>query len=220
VKNYVTETIGVRNADKGTLSRDEFIHLQRIMTFYAKALLFEKKIEAQEQRYGLLERDFAEYVSTVSELMKQEFDSYNEAVGLVCESAKISQTVFHDTYGKEPIDENAILQELTNQFSSPFKSQRGFSRERAIEMFKNVANLALTKLEDEEVVSAALSHDDLVIYFEALTSDFAKKHYNNIGCEEFKASLARYDILQAPEVKDLVERIIKTIARLAPNFNH
>ena len=97
------------------------------MTFYAKAILYETKIASQEERFELLEKDFGQYIATITQQLKKEFDSYNEAVGLVCETAKISQKVFHETYGNEPTDTNAILNELTNQFSSPFKSLRGFT---------------------------------------------------------------------------------------------
>lgn len=86
-------------------------------------------------------------------------------------------------------------------------------------MFKNVANLALGKLKAPEISSVVLSNEDLVIYFEALASDFAKLHYNNISCEEFKASIARYDILAAPEVAELMKQIVSTIKSLASAAN-
>lgn len=121
------------------------------MTFYAKALLYDTKLASQEERFEFLEKDFSTYLKTISQQLKKEFESYNEAVGLVCETAKISQQVFNQTYGNEPIDETAILNELSNQLSSPFISQRGFTEARAIEMFRNVANLALQKVKDQEI---------------------------------------------------------------------
>ena len=84
-------------------------------------------------------------------------------------------------------------------------------------MFKNVTNLALLKLREKEVLQQVLTHDDLVIYFDALCADFAKLHYD-ISCEEFKATISKYDILNDSDVQSLTSTIVETIASLAPNF--
>jgi predicted membrane-bound dolichyl-phosphate-mannose-protein mannosyltransferase len=114
------------------------------MNFYAKATLYDTKILHQEQRVGLMQNDFTQYISLISQQIPKEMDEYNRSVDLVCEAAHISQEVFYETYGSEPLDKQAILNEFTNQTCfSPFKTVRGFTKDRAIEMFKNVSNLAL-----------------------------------------------------------------------------
>ena len=117
------------------------------MNFYAKSILHEKKLASQSERISLYEKDFELYLDTVMDQFKNEFEAYNEALELVCESAQISQKVFNETYANEPLDSQAILGELRNQVGfSPFRSMRGFSKERAIEMFRNVAQLTLQQI--------------------------------------------------------------------------
>lgn len=145
-------------------------------------------------------------------------DDYNRAVDLVCEAAHISQELFYETYGSEPLDKQAILNEFTNQSCfSPFKTVRGFTRDRALEMFKNVVNLALDQISKKEVLDRISTHDDLVIYFDNLLVDLANLHYG-INCEEFKATLAKYEIVALEEVKPLVTQVLDTIASNSPNF--
>lgn len=47
--------------------------------------------------------------------------------------------------------------------------------------------------------------------------DLAKLHYD-INCEEFKATLSKYELFKDPEVEPLVSKIVDIIAKLAPNF--
>ena len=61
------------------------------MTFYAKSILFDIKRAAQEERMDYLRTDFPKYIQTIIQQLKKEFEAYNEAVGLVCEVAKVSQ---------------------------------------------------------------------------------------------------------------------------------
>jgi hypothetical protein len=58
----------------------------------------------------------------MQEQLKKEFDSYNDSVSFVCETTKISQKVFNDTYAAEPSTRVAVESELNNQFLSPFKA--------------------------------------------------------------------------------------------------
>ena len=133
--------------EKGRLARKDFQELQKVMNFYAKSILHEKKLASQSERISLYEKDFELYLDTVMDQFKNEFEAYNEALELVCESAQISQKVFNETYANEPLDSQAILGELRNQVGfSPFRSMRGFSKERAIEMFRNVAQLTLHQI--------------------------------------------------------------------------
>ena len=48
------------------------------------------------------------------EQLKNEFEAYNEALNLVCETAHISQKTFNETYAAEIIDKQSILNELLN----------------------------------------------------------------------------------------------------------
>ncbi len=74
--------------------------------------------------------------------------------------------------------------------------------------------LALEKLADPELKTYAITQDDLVIYFDNMCSDFARLHHD-LDCEEFKATVSRYDLLNADENKDLVNQILDTIERVA-----
>lgn len=188
------------------------------MNFYARALLHDKRIDAQTQRKGLLKRDLAVYLDTVMSQFKNEFEAYNEALELVCESARVSQKVFNETYANEPLDSLAVLGELRNTIAvTPFKTLRGFTREKAIEMFRNVASLTLEYLPKPEVVERVITHDDLVVVFDTIAVDLALEHYDVTG-EEFKATLAKYDIFSEPSLHGLIDRIVGTIAQLSPNF--
>lgn len=40
--------------------------------------------------------------------MSEEMEFFNEALGVVCETAKVNQALFMDIYGKEPSDETSI----------------------------------------------------------------------------------------------------------------
>lgn len=108
--------------------------------------------------------------------------------------------------------------ELQNQFLSPFKSLRAFSRERAIEIFRDVSKQALAKLKDQEIIDSVMSHDDVLIFFDNLVVDYARINYD-INCEEFKASISKYDLLNDKELKDLLSEILDTVISISPNFN-
>jgi len=86
-----------------------------------------------------------------------------------------------------------------------------------LELFKNAALWAVEKLSSEEIQNHVLTHDDLVIYFDILMSDYVLVN-NQINCEDFKSLMTRYDVLKNSSVADVVEKIIDTIAILAPNF--
>jgi hypothetical protein len=62
-----------------------------------------------------------------------------------------------------------------------------------------------------------MTHDDLVIYFDNILVDLANSHYG-VNCEEFKATLAKYDIINLKEMQTLVNHILDKIASLSPNF--
>jgi len=208
----------VYDQGSGRLPRDQFAELQRLMNFFARALLHDKRIDAQAHRKGLLKRDLGLYLDTVMAQFKNEFEAYNEALELVCESSRVSQKVFNDTYANEPLDSRAILGELRNTIAvTPFMTLRGFSREKAIEMFRNVASLTLEYLPKPEVVERVLTHDDLVVVFDTIAVDLAFEHYDVTG-EEFKATLAKYDLFSEPSLQGLIDKIVDTIAQLSPNF--
>jgi hypothetical protein len=51
--------------NKGLLPREDFNHVQKVMEVYAKALLYQIRIDHQEQRYQYLEKgkeDIGRYV--------------------------------------------------------------------------------------------------------------------------------------------------------------
>jgi len=92
------------------------------------------------------------YIDTVTEQLKKEFDAYNDSVSFVCETTKISQKVFNDTYAAEPSTRIAVENELSNQFLSPFIATTSTSKERAIEILRAVVPLALEKLKEPAVL--------------------------------------------------------------------
>lgn len=201
----------------GRLQSSDFVILQRVMNFYAKSLLYDTKLAAQEARGGLIESDFGTWVKTVQEQLKKEFDSYQDAVAIVCETTKISQKVFNDTYGSEPTNRSAIANELSNTFLSPFISSQDISKDRAIEIFTKSVRLALEKLKAQEIADEVVSHDDVLIFFDNLLVDYVKLHFE-VNCEEFKATVSKYDLLNDAAVKTTVDVMIDTIIKLSPNF--
>ena len=84
-------------------------------------------------------------------------------------------------------------------------------------MFKHVVDLALKKLANPEILAVAMTHDDLVIYFDSLLVDYAKLNYG-ISCEEFKASLAKYEILRDPTLKSILDSIVTKIQEILPSL--
>jgi hypothetical protein len=67
---------------------------------------------------------------------------------------------------------------LKNLFITPFKEiSKTTSKDKAIEMFKLSANLAIAKLSDPVLQDHILAHDDLLVYFDNLISDYAKIHF-------------------------------------------
>lgn len=56
---------------------------------------------------------------------------------------------------------------------SPFKSQRGFTREQIIEIFSNVSGLTLSKLKDIESQFPDTEAQDYFIFFDKIITDFA-----------------------------------------------
>ncbi len=109
------------------------------MNFYARASVFDIKVASQKERISLLESDFPSYIATITEQLKKEFDSYNDALELVCSTSKIGQKVFNDTYITDNATRAEVETELKNQFLSPFKTNRAFTKQKTVEMFKNVA---------------------------------------------------------------------------------
>ncbi len=77
-----------------------------------------------------------------------EVEAYNDALTLICEAAKINQETFMKTYGNEEPGKETTKNELINQCMSPFVSQRAFTKEQTLEMFVNVAGLAIDKLKE------------------------------------------------------------------------
>ena len=84
-------------------------------------------------------------------------------------------------------------------------------------MFKNTARLALDKLSSPVIAKQALTHDDLIIYFDCLISDYASLHFG-VNCEEFKATISKYDLLHDADASEIVEEILDTISKLSPNY--
>jgi len=62
-----------------------------------------------------------------------------------------------------------------------------------------------------------MTHDDLVVIFDTIAVDLAMIHYE-INCEEFKATISKYDLFSESTLQPLIEEIVATIAKLAPNF--
>jgi hypothetical protein len=56
---------------------------------------------------------------------------------------------------------------------SPFSSQRGFTKEEILEIFANVSNLTLKKLEQIESQFPNTESQDYYIYFDKIITDYA-----------------------------------------------
>ena len=86
----------------------------------------------------------------MSEQQGNEVETYTDAMNLICQTAKIGNEEFLNTYKNQGSGRAQILSELFNQCTSPFKSQRAFTKEQTIEIFADVADLTLKKLSDIE----------------------------------------------------------------------
>jgi hypothetical protein len=120
-----------------------------------------------------LKTNLAKYVETMSEQQKNEVDTYTDAMNLICQTAKIGTEEFLNTYKNQASGKDQILNELFNQCMSPFKSQRGFTREQIIEIFSNVSGLTLSKLKDIESQFPDTEAQDYFIFFDKIITDFA-----------------------------------------------
>ena len=121
------------------------------------------------------EVSYKKYIAVMADRVKIEINSYNDALEYVCQVAKITQKVFYDTYEREPAgDKDSIRNEIANQCFSPFKSQRGFEKERVLYMFRQATMSALNGLESPDILSLCSSHEDLVIFFEIQLTEAAE----------------------------------------------
>jgi hypothetical protein len=84
-------------------------------------------------------------------------------------------------------------------------------------MLKKLIPLALIKLENPIFAEEELSHDDVLIFFDSILADLALEHFQ-INCEEFKATVSKYDLLHEGELHSLVDQVIQTIVSLSPNI--
>ena len=84
--------------------------------------------------------------------------------------------------------------------SSPFKSQRAFPREKAVEIFTHASRLALAKVQDKEILEQIAEKDEILFIFDALLVDYAYLHYQ-VHSEEFKATVSKYGLSQDPKLQ-------------------
>ena len=145
--------------------------------------------------------------------MQIEIDSFIEAQNTVCQISKLNINVFMNTNTTLPSDKKAIHDLLNISLTSPFKSQRAFSRERAIEIFKACSNYALDKVQEQSVIDQLTDKDEVLIIFDTLLVDYAMIHFG-INCEEFKATVSKYDLLNDRELKPQVTAIVDKISEL------
>jgi hypothetical protein len=141
-----------------------------------------------------------------------EVEAYNDALTLICETAKINQETFMKTYGNESGGSEMVKNELINQCMSPFSSLRAFTREQTVEMFKKLGGLTIEKLKQVMEQVPDIEHYDFVIYFDKILTDLAKIN-DGVDCIEFWASVCKYDLLSSP-LDDNVASIIDQSVQL------
>lgn len=101
---------------------------------------------------------------------------------------------------------------------SPFITTSTTTKEKAIEIFQKITPLAIEKLHEQIVRDQVQSHDDILIFFDNILSDFAFLRYQ-LHSEEFKSIVSKYNLLDDPALSKTVEQIIETIVKLSPNLN-
>jgi hypothetical protein len=60
---------------------------------------------------------------------------------------------------------------------SPFKSQRAFSKDKAKEIFLQITNMALSKVQEQEILDQIAEKDEILFIFDALLVDYALLHH-------------------------------------------
>ena len=181
------------------------------MNFYAQAIIYEIKIENQQERIEYLENDIEKYVESMRLQQTKEVEAYHDALTLICETAKINQETFMKTYGNEVGGPVMVKNELINQCMSPFTSLRAFTKEQTIEMFARLGGLTIKKLELALEQVPDIEHYDFVIYFDKIITDLAKNH-DGVDCIEFWASVCKYDLLSEPldaGIANIIDQYVK-----------
>ncbi len=84
------------------------------MNFYAQSMLYDIKIQNQQKRSHLLEKNLQRYVEIMSEQQANEVETYTDSMNLICQTAKIGTEEFLNTYKNQGSGRDQILIELMN----------------------------------------------------------------------------------------------------------
>ncbi len=132
--------------------------------------------------------------------MQTEIEAFIQAQNTICDKAKINTNIFMRTSEEIPNDKQSILDLINASLTSPFKSQRAFTKAKAIEIFKNASNLAINKISEPALIKLVSDKDEALIIFDILLTDYAFLH-EGISSEEFKATITKNDLTREPSLQ-------------------
>lgn len=106
------------------------------MEVYAKVLLYEVRLKHQQERLPLLQsNDIGNYVKLVYQQIEPELKSFIEAQEKVTQLAKIDYNIYYASQQEYTVGKQGVYDTVVLSMASPFKSQRGFTKDKAREMF-------------------------------------------------------------------------------------
>eukprot|EP00347_Sterkiella_histriomuscorum_P020740 403336654 len=208
----------LKTTESKLLRQEDFQTIQRSMEIYARVLLFEMRIKHQEERQKILEsKDLKSYVNLVYAQIQPELQSFIQAQDQINSLAKIDYNIYYATEQEYTNGLQGMRDAVLLSMASPFKSQRGFSKEKAIEMFMECSKLALENVQQDAVIQCIGDKNEIPLIFDALFVDYAFLNYH-IHSEEFKSTLQKHNVLSDSNVKAQLEKVTAKLHEINETF--
>ncbi len=191
--------------DKGALSRDDFNHIQKLISLNVSSLSYEERIQNQRNRIPFLdEKDYKGYIEQLFSSFSNEISNYNQAQTQVLDLARINPNVYMASHNEYTNDKEGLKDFLILTFTSPFIASRPLSKDEAKKILIECTTQALKEVQMEELSSLIHEKDDILVIYELLVLDYVNINHS-INCEDFKAIVSKHDLLT--EDKESIEHI-------------
>ena len=190
------------------------------MEIYAKCILYEVRIQHQEERTEHLKQgDIAKYVEKVNEQLNKETELYEIAQNDVKSECRIGDQVFVFSQMEYGQDKQSIRDAITSSLLSPFTMKRAFSQKDVKRIFIESANKVLHRVKQEDLQNLQIvqQKDYILILFDTLFMDYAFID-KQIHQEEFRAAISRYNLLGDKEVADKLTEIVNVLYEINVKF--
>ena len=153
----------------------------------------------------------------VYEQIQPELTFFMKAQDEINQQARIDYNIYYASQTEYSTGLKGVHSAVVLSLSSPFKPQRGFTKQEVVDMFNQTLTESIAAVQEPSVLECINDKDEILFIFDAMLVDVAlMKHH--IHGEEFKSLIQKYSIIEDPVCKANLESVVAKLHEINETF--